>query len=102
MKTLSPDRIICIVARNSNVTVAAIKGRSKFQPLATTRQMAMALTRELTSLSTPEIGKIFERDHGTIIHATKAVKDGCETDKEYLARYNFLKVKLTSNEAQKN
>jgi chromosomal replication initiator protein len=44
------------------------------------RQVAMSLARELTKLSLPAIGRLFNRDHSTVIHAIKAVEKRAAVD----------------------
>lgn len=67
--------------------------------IAHSRQLAMALMREHTSLSLMDIGDHFARDHGTVIHAIKAVKGRCATDDEFRTAYeNFsYQVKRLKN-----
>ena len=49
--------------------------------LARPRQMAMALAKELTEHSLPEIGEAFGgRDHTTVLHACRTIRELCETD----------------------
>lgn len=38
------------------------------------RHMAMYMTRELTTMSFPQIGKFYDRDHSTIIHAIRSIE----------------------------
>ncbi len=65
------------------------KGRSR--SIARPRQMAMALAKELTEHSLPEIGDKFGgRDHTTVLHACRKIKELCETD----ARIGEDKAKL--------
>ena len=45
------------------------------------RQVAMALSKELTEHSLPEIGDAFGgRDHTTVLHACRKIEELCETD----------------------
>jgi chromosomal replication initiator protein len=49
--------------------------------LARPRQIAMALSKELTDHSLPEIGEAFGgRDHTTVLHACRTIRKFCETD----------------------
>ena len=59
------------------------------------RQIAMALSRELTGNSYPEIGLAFDgRDHSTVIHAIQTVNDIMETDTSFRNAVNELKKKF--------
>ncbi len=62
------------VADHFSLTVEDLCSPSRSRQLVTARQLAMYLTRELTELSLPRIGKAFGgRDHTTVMHATKKI-----------------------------
>ena len=70
---------------------------SKRRPnnIAIPRQIAMYLARTLTKHSLQEIGDAFGgRDHGTVIHACKAVDNMCEQDASTRGSVEFLKAQL--------
>ena len=71
---------------------------SKRRPnnIAIPRQIAMYITRTLTKHSLQEIGDAFGgRDHGTVIHACKAVDNMCEQDASTRSSVEFLKTQLS-------
>jgi chromosomal replication initiator protein len=71
---------------------------SKRRPnnIAIPRQIAMFLTRTLTKHSLQEIGDAFGgRDHGTVIHACKAVDNMMEQDSSMRSTIEFLKTQLS-------
>ena len=71
---------------------------SKRRPnnIAIPRQIAMYLSRVLTKHSLQEIGDNFGgRDHGTVIHACKAVDNMCEQDASTRSSVEFLKNQLS-------
>ncbi len=71
---------------------------SKRRPnnIAIPRQIAMFLARTLTKHSLQEIGDAFGgRDHGTVIHACKAVDNMCEQDSSMRSSVEFLKTQLS-------
>ena len=71
---------------------------SKRRPnnIAIPRQIAMYLARSLTKHSLQEIGDAFGgRDHGTVIHACKAVDNMCEQDASSRGSVEFLKTQLS-------
>jgi chromosomal replication initiator protein len=71
---------------------------SKRRPnnIAIPRQIAMFLARTLTKHSLQEIGDAFGgRDHGTVIHACKAVDNMCEQDASARGSVEFLKLQLS-------
>ncbi len=71
------------------------KRRSRF--LARARQLAMALAKELTTHSLPEIGEAFGgRDHTTVMHACRKVKDLIASDMDIKEDYmNLLRILST-------
>lgn len=80
-------RIILEVAQESGLTVNDLKSAARQRPLARARQRAMWLIAKQTELSLPQIGKIFNRDHTTVLHAIRYMNRtlganvrGCGTD----------------------
>jgi chromosomal replication initiator protein len=73
------------------IRIAELLSKRKPRSIARPRQMAMALCKELTQHSLPEIGDAFGgRDHTTVIHACRKIGELCETD----GRLREDKVKL--------
>jgi chromosomal replication initiator protein len=71
---VSVQLIMDEVAAYFSLTVEDLCSPSRSRQLVTARQIAMYLTRELTDLSLPRIGKAFgNRDHTTVMHATKKI-----------------------------
>ena len=65
--------IMAQVASYFGLTLEDLRGSSRSRVLVTARQIAMYLCRELTSMSLPEIGKEFNKDHTTVMHANKKI-----------------------------
>jgi chromosomal replication initiator protein len=81
------DRLITIentqktVAEYYGLRVSDLVGRRRTRTIARPRQMAMALTKELTEHSLPEIGEAYGgRDHTTVLHACRKIDELCQTD----------------------
>ncbi len=73
-REVSVQLIMEEVADHFSLTVEDLCSPSRSRKLVTARQLAMYLTRELTELSLPRIGKAFGgRDHTTVMHATKKI-----------------------------
>jgi chromosomal replication initiator protein len=67
--------IMAVNADFFGVTMEDLCGPSKTKQVATARQIAMYLCRELTDLTLPKIGQTFGgRDHTTVMHAAKKIK----------------------------
>lgn len=70
----TPSLIISEVCCFYSIEENVLRGTLKDKVTAEARQVAMYLIRELTTLSYPDIGKEFGKDHTTVIHACKKVK----------------------------
>lgn len=62
-------RILEIVAETSGFPVEEITGKRRTAALVKARHQAMRQIRAETNLSTSEIGRLFNRDHSTVIYA---------------------------------
>ena len=72
---VTPDLVMSVAADYFDITVQELTSANRARPLVNARQVAMYLCRELTDLSLPKIGERFgDRDHSTVIHATKKVR----------------------------
>lgn len=75
-KLVTIENIQKTVAEYYKVKVAELLSKRRTRTIARPRQMAMALAKELTNHSLPEIADYFGgRDHTTVIHACKKVKE---------------------------
>ncbi|MEX0614697.1 MAG: helix-turn-helix domain-containing protein, partial [Methylophaga sp.] len=71
--------------------------KKRTRSIARPRQIAMALAKELTSHSLPEIGEAFGgRDHTTVLHACRKVAELRETDSRIAEDYRNLLRTLSS------
>ncbi len=73
-KLVSMDNIIRTVAEYYKLKVSELLSKRRNRSVARPRQVAMALCKELTNHSLPEIGEAFGgRDHTTVLHACKQI-----------------------------
>ncbi|RMH18286.1 MAG: chromosomal replication initiator protein DnaA [Gammaproteobacteria bacterium] len=80
-RQISIENIQKNVADYFNIRVSDLHSKSRIRSIARPRQMAMALAKELTNHSLPEIGQAFGgRDHTTVLHACKKIADLRESD----------------------
>lgn len=79
---ISIDKIMEIVALYYDLTVLDIRGKKRTLSIALARQIAMYLSTQYTRYSTTQIGKYFNKEHATIIHAAKKIKKSMEEDKK--------------------
>jgi chromosomal replication initiator protein len=80
-RAVSLPNIQKIVADYYQLRVADLLSKKRTRSLARPRQLAMALAKELTEHSLPEIGDSFGgRDHTTVLHACRVIRDLVATD----------------------
>ena len=80
-----------VAAHAFHVTVRDLEKKQRTQRLALVRYIAMYLTRELTGLSFPEIGRAFNRDHSTVMHGCGIIKRRSGRDSMFAAMIAGLK-----------
>jgi len=88
------DNIISEVCEYCGIRRSDLMSKSRKKRIAQTRQIAMALCRELTNKSLPEIGEAFGRDHTTVLNACKRIKDKRGSDGKIAEDWNTLYRRL--------
>ncbi len=96
-KLVTIENIQKTVAEYYKVKVAELLSKRRSRSIARPRQMAMALSKELTNHSLPEIGDHFGgRDHTTVIHACRKVKELIQDDSDFAEDHKNLMRILSS------
>ena len=96
-KLVTVENIQKTVASYFKIRVSDLLSKRRSRSIARPRQIAMALAKELTTHSLPEIGDLFGgRDHTTVLHACRRVKELRETETRVAEDYNNLLRTLTS------
>lgn len=97
--SINVNTIKKVVGKRFNIKMEDFNSKRKTQSVAWPRQIAMFLTTELTDMSLPEIGREFNRDHSTVVHARDVVKEKVETDPFFSAEINqlILDIKAVDN-----
>ena len=96
-KLVTIENIQKTVADYYKVRVADLLSKRRSRSVARPLQVAMALAKELTSQSLPEIGDAFGgRDHTTVLHACKRIKELRDTDIRMSEDYSNLLRTLTA------
>jgi chromosomal replication initiator protein len=95
-KLVTVENIQKTVAEYYKIRVADLLSKRRSRSIARPRQVAMALAKELTSHSLPEIGDAFGgRDHTTVMHACKRVKELRESERRLSEDFSNLLRTLT-------
>ena len=96
-KELTVEEILKRVSSHYNIKISDIKSPKRLKAVVLPRQIAMYLSRQLTSSSYPEIGERFGgKDHSTIIHAIRKIEKLIEEDFQLRSTIENLKKELTS------
>ena len=96
-KQVSLDNIQRTVAEYYKIKVADLMSRRRSRSVARPRQVAMALAKELTNHSLPEIGDSFGgRDHTTVLHGCRKIKELRESNSDISEDYKNLLRSLTT------
>jgi len=93
--TLSIEAIQKKVAEYYDIRLADMTSKRRPENIAFPRQIAMYLSRELTASSLNVIGEAFGgRDHGTVLHACRLVKDRMDVDTNIRQVVSYLEKQL--------
>jgi chromosomal replication initiator protein len=83
------------VAEHFDIRLADMTSKRRPENIAFPRQIAMYLTRQMTEGSLNTIGEAFGgRDHGTVLHACRLVKDRMEVDSNVRQVVSYLEKQL--------
>jgi len=96
-RQVSIDNIQRTVAEYYNIKISDILSKRRNRTIARPRQVAMALAKELTNHSLPEIGDAFGgRDHTTVLHACRKIAELKESSTDLSEDYKNLSRLLAS------
>ncbi|MDQ7914095.1 chromosomal replication initiator protein [Pseudomonas sp. SORGH_AS 211] len=96
-KLVSIDNIQRTAAEYYKIKIADLLSKRRSRSVARPRQVAMALSKELTNHSLPEIGDAFGgRDHTTVLHACRKIAELRESDADIREDYKNLLRTLTT------
>ena len=83
------------VAEHYDIRLADMTSKRRPENIAFPRQVAMFLSRQMTESSLSTIGEAFGgRDHGTVLHACRLVKDRMEVDSNVRQVVSYLEKQL--------
>jgi chromosomal replication initiator protein len=80
-KPITPTDILRVVSAHYGLKVTDIKSKNNSKTIAFPRQVAMYMCKELTDLSYPEIGKLFNnKHHSTVMYSVERVEEMMQDD----------------------
>ena len=91
------EKILKQVSKKHGISVEDIKSKKKTDSIATARHISIYIIRKLTDLSLKEIGKVFGRDHSTIISSINKVELNIRTVKNFENELNLLIKEIKGN-----
>ena len=90
-QVISIEKIQKVIAEFYKIELADMLGPRRVASLASARQVAMYISRKLTSHSLQEIGQLFGgRNHGTVLHAMTTVEETMETNEDFAREVQYL------------
>ena len=96
LKKLNIEEVQAAVAKKYSITLAQILSAERTQSIVTPRQLAMYISRKFTPHSLPEIAKLFDKTHATIIHGVKNIEKRLDVEddlkntlSEILAQFGY-------------
>lgn len=94
-KAITIDSIIDVVCKHFEIDASVIHTKSRKREVVQVRQIAMYLAKKHTDSSSSKIGQLIGgKDHATVLHAFKIVKEQCEVDKNFRADVESLETQL--------
>ena len=94
-KEISIPDIIETVCDHFGLETSSIQTKSRKREVVQARQIAMYLAKEYTDYSVARIGKLIgDRDHATVLHAFKTVKELEEVDKNFHEEIEEIRIAL--------
>lgn len=102
-KVVSPMEVINKVLDATGITMKELTGRERYLRLITARHVAMYMIRDICGLTTGNIGKIFNRDHTTVIHAISHVLNMIHVGNQpYIKLIGYINFHLLTEEEKKS
>ena len=94
-KAVTVDEIINTVCKHFGLETATIHTKSRKREVEQARQIAMYLAKNHTDFSTAKIGALIgHKDHATVLHACKTIKELKEVDKSFRAEIDEIQAAL--------
>lgn len=90
-------RIVFAVSRHFSVSTTDIMGMSRKKEIKNARNVAMYVTREVTQISFPQIGAVFNRDHSTVHSNIGVVESEMQSDPVLEATVNEIIKEIKRN-----
>lgn len=98
-KPVTIDEIVTKVCEHYNLDERAIHSKTRKREVVQVRQIAMYLAQKHTDHSTARIGQLIgRRDHATVLHACKMIKDLVEVNKSFKAEIEEIETSIRNRQ----
>ena len=95
---ITHDNIITMVAKELNVKTSEIISKSRSRNIVYARRVAIYLSRELTSNTTPQLAQLFGlKDHSAVSHTMKKINELIKNDEDFRLKIEELQNKITAS-----
>ena len=101
LKKLTIEEIQTAVSKKFAVTISQILSPERTQSIVTPRQLSMYIARKFTTKSLPEIAKMFDKTHATIIHGVKNIEKRLDVEDDLRATLSEILSELGCNMSDK-
>ncbi|PID76777.1 MAG: chromosomal replication initiator protein DnaA [Deltaproteobacteria bacterium] len=91
---LTPAVICEFISSQFKVSVKDLQSKSRKRKITYPRQLAMYLSRKYTSDSLADIGRVFNRDHSTVLYSIRVISDLARRDQSASAQLDLLNQKV--------
>ncbi len=96
-KKVTPNDIMTKISSLYNVSVEELISKSRQNRIVTPRFISMYIIRQLTDMTTTDIGKQFgDRDHSTVVNAINKIEEDMKVNFEFKEQIEELKIELQS------
>lgn len=95
---INHENIIAMVAKELNVKASEIISKGRSQNIVYARRIAIYLSRELTSNTTPQLAQLFGlKDHSAVSHTMKKINELIKNDEDFRLKIEELQHKITAS-----
>lgn len=91
------EKILMHVSKKYGISIDDIKSKKKTDSIANARHISIYIIRRLTDLSLKDIGKIFDRNHSTVISSINKIELNIKTVKNFEGEINQLIKEIRGN-----
>jgi chromosomal replication initiator protein len=94
LRRVSPEQIRDLVAQAYGFSIVELTGKSRRKAVSRPRNLALYLCRRHTQASYASLGRLFNRDHSTVIYSVEQIERGLAADPRLGQELSFLEQRL--------